>query len=159
MLLFNRLKYVTMIQHTVINNKKNIHSDWLSDDIINLMDPTFIIPSKYDYEILEVTEKYLARPDILSKDIYGDVMYSDLICKLNGISNPFELNVGTILVIPSPDCITEFMKIPTVDECDDTNKSVNKPVAKRKNEKRKANESVIGDTRFRIDKTKGIVIY
>ena len=78
-----------MILHTVLNNKKNIYSEWLQDNIVNLTDQTFTIPSSYQYEILEVTEKYIARPDLLSKDIYGDALYSDLICKLNGISNPF----------------------------------------------------------------------
>lgn len=150
-----------MLLHTVLNNKKKIYSDWLQTNVINLLDPSFRIPSKYDYEILEITEKYIARPDILSKDIYGDAIYSDLLCKLNGISNPFELNVGMLLVIPSPECIMEFMKTPTIEECDTNSKnnSLNTPIAKPKNAKRKANESVIGDTRFKIDKAKGIVIY
>lgn len=150
-----------MISHTVLNNKKQIYSYWLQDNIINLSDITFKIPEKYDYEILEVTEKYIARPDLLSKDIYGDTLYSDLLCKLNGISNPFEINEGMIIVIPSPDCIMNFMNNPSSSDCDiivDSN-DVDKPIAKAKNEKRKANESVIGDTRFKIDKNRGIVIY
>lgn len=149
-----------MINHTVLNNKKNIYSNWLQENVINLNDPTFQIPKEYAYEIMEVTEKYVARPDILSSDIYGDSLYSDLLCKLNGISNPFELNVGMILVIPSPDCIMDFMKTPTVEECDASINNVTaKPVAKQKNQKRKANEAVIGDRRFNIDKSRGIVIY
>lgn len=149
-----------MIRHTVLNNKKEIVSDWLGEQVINLTDSTFRIPKEYEYEILEVTEKYIARPDLLSKDIYGDTLYSDLLCKLNGISNPFELNTGMILVVPSPDCITEFIYVPTVEECDtNENNSSNKPIAKQKNQKRKANESVVGDTRFRINKNSGIVIY
>jgi hypothetical protein len=151
-----------MILHTVLNNKKEIYSDWLQDVIVNLNDPTFKIPATYNYEILEVTEKYIARPDLLSLDIYGDTLYSDLLCKINGISNPFELNVGMILVIPSPDNIMDFMKTPSISECDttisDNNNSV-VPIAKQKSAKRKANESVVGDSRFKIDKTKGIVIY
>lgn len=149
-----------MIKHTVLNNKKEIRSEWLQDNIINLNDSTFRIPEKYDYEILEVTERYIARPDILSKDIYGDSLYSDLLCKLNGISNPFELNQGMLLIIPSPDCIMEFMKSPDIEELDSTFEGkLNKPISKPKNTKRKANESIIGDTRFKIDKSKGIVIY
>lgn len=149
-----------MILHTVLNNKKEIYSEWLQENIKNLMDPSFVIPDRYDYEILEVTEKYVARPDLLSKDIYGDSLYSDLLCKLNGVSNPFELNAGMLFVIPSPDCIMDFMKTPTTAECDNTyNNSMNTPVSKPKNSKRKANESVIGDTRFKIDKNRGIVIY
>lgn len=147
------------ILHTVLNNKKEIFSDWLQNKVINLNDITFIIPNKYDYEILEVSEKYVARPDILSYDIYGDTLYADLICKLNGISNPFELNKGMILIIPSPDCIMDFMHTPTISECDSHDVNNNKPIVKQKNEKRKANEAVVGDIRFKIDKAKGIVIY
>lgn len=150
-----------MIFHTVLNNKKRIKSQWLQDDIINLGDPSFVIPDSYQYEILEVTDKYIARPDLLSFDIYGDVLFSDLLCKLNGISNPFELNKGTLMIIPSPDCIMEFMHEPDVHEIDvdaDSNDNY-KPISKQKNEKRKANESVIGDARFKIDKSRGIIIY
>lgn len=148
-----------MIIHTVINNKNQIYSNWLQDNIIDLCDSTFQIPKSYQYEILEVSERYVARPDILSKDIYGDTLYSDLLCKLNGISNPFELNKGMILVIPSPDCIMNFMKQITVEDTIFDNDSSAKPIVKSKNEKRKANDAVIGDSRFKIDKSKGIVIY
>lgn len=150
-----------MIFHTVLNNKKRIKSHWLQEDIINLGDPSFVIPDSYQYEILEVTDKYVARPDLLSFDIYGDVLFSDLLCKLNGISNPFELNKGTLMIIPSPDCIMEFMHEPDVNEIDidaDSNDN-HKPISKQKNEKRKANESVLGDARFKIDKSRGIIIY
>lgn len=149
-----------MIFHTVLNNKKKIYSDWLQEDVINLGDNTFVIPPSYQYEILEVTEKYVARPDLLSKDIYGDALYSDILCKLNGISNPFELNAHTLMIIPSPDCIMDFMHVPTSEECDATATNIsNKPIAKQKNQKRKANEAIVGDSRFTLDKTKGIVIY
>lgn len=150
-----------MIFHTVLNNKKRIKSHWLQEDIINLGDPSFVIPDSYQYEILEVTDKYVARPDLLSFDIYGDVLFSDLLCKLNGISNPFELNKGTLMIIPSPDCIMEFMHEPDINEIDvdaDSNDN-HKPISKQKNEKRKANESVLGDARFKIDKSRGIIIY
>jgi hypothetical protein len=149
-----------MIFHTVLNNKQTIHSDWLNDNIINLNDPTFNIPASYQYEIIEVSEKYIARPDLLSLDAYGDTLYADILCKLNGISNPFELNKGMLLVIPSPDSIMDFMKIPSTQELDSSfDNDVAKPLLKTRKEKRKANEAVVGDTRFKIDKTRGIVIY
>lgn len=150
-----------MIYHTVLNNKQKIYSDWLQDDVINLGDATFVIPPSYQYEILEVTEKYVARPDLLSKDIYGDAIYSDLLCKLNGISNPFELNEHALMIIPSPDCIMDFMHVPTSEECDSdiASNAAIKPIAKQKSQKRKANEAVTGDSRFSLDRTKGIVIY
>ena len=149
-----------MLFHTVLNNKRITASKWLSDNIYNLNDSTFKIPNMYSYEVLEVSEKYIARPDLLSYDIYGDTLYSDLLCKLNGISNPFELNKGMLLIIPSPENILDFMnKDSENDDLIDNIDNSSKPVAKNKKEKRKANEAVIGDTRFKIDPNKGIVIY
>lgn len=149
-----------MLFHTVLNNKKIIKSDWLQEAVINLTDKSFRIPETYQYEIIEVSEKYIARPDLLSFDVYGDILYSDLLCKLNGISNPFELNKGMFVIVPSPDCIMDFMYTPTDEESDvNANNSNAKPVAKKKNEKRKANESILGDSRFNIDKNKRIIIY
>lgn len=146
-----------MIFHTVLNNKKEIYSNWLQDYVINLGDSTFNIPESYQYEIIEITERYIARPDILSYDIYGDTLYSDLLCKLNGISNPFELNKGMLVIIPSPDCIMDFMKDLKIEELDDYVE--NKPTPKNKTDKRKPNEAVVGDSRFKIDKNRGVIIY
>jgi hypothetical protein len=146
-----------MLFHTVLNNKKTIKSDWLSDTIYNLNEQTFTIPKSYAYEVIEIEEKYIARPDLLSYDIYGDTLYADILCKLNGISNPFELNKGMLLIIPSPENILDFVREDLSNE--DINKGVNKPITKTKKEKRKANEAVVGDTRFKIDSNRGIVIY
>lgn len=143
--------------HTVLNNKTQFYSEWLEDVIINLNDPTFIIPDSYTYELMEVSEKYIARPDLVSLDMYGDSLYTDLICKLNGISNPFELNEGMVLILPSPNIIVDFMKEVHPSECEKPEKE--QPIAKQKNEKRKPNEAVIGDKRFKIDKSRGVVIY
>ena len=109
---------------------------------------------------IEVIEDYVARPDLISLAVYGNDMYADIICKVNGISNPFELNKGMLLVIPSPDSIMDFMKVPTAQELDSSfDNDTSKPLLKTRKSKRKANEAVVGDTRFKIDKTRGIVIY
>jgi hypothetical protein len=53
------------------------------------------------------------------------------------------------------------MYSPVTTECDtmaEGNVAL-KPTTKTKKEKRKANEAIVGDTRFKIDKTRGIVIY
>ena len=147
-----------MLLHTVLNNKEVIHSEWLNSNVINLNDSTFHIPASYQYDVVEVSERYIARPDLISNDIYGDTIYTDLLCKLNGISNPFELNKGMLLIIPSLDCIMDFMKTVSSDESDNMD-DTNKPKPKTKQEKRKANEAVVGDSRFKIDKNRGIVIY
>ena len=65
-----------------------------------------------------------------------------------------------LMVIPSPDVISEFMKVPTAQELDSSfDEDLSKPILKNKKDKRKENEAIVGDTRFKIDKTRGIVIY
>lgn len=146
------------ITHTSILFKTNFKSDYLGDEVVNLLDKTFVIPDYYDYNIFEVTEEYIARPDLVSYDAYGDSMYADVICKLNGVSNPFELNKGMKLIIPSPDYITNFIVRPSQEDYE-ANIEMNIPVAKQKNEKRKPNEAIVGDSRFKIDRTSGVIIY
>lgn len=151
--------YLFMYQSSVLNNKTKIYSDFLEENIWNLLDRTYDVPKRFNFTIFEVTqEKYIARPDIVSIDAYGDPMFADIICKLNGISNPFELNMGMILVIPSPSDVFTFAHKAPLDEKEGTvNDNVPKP--KKKSEKRKANEAIVGDKRFKIDASKGIVIY
>lgn len=144
--------------HTSLMFKTNINSEYLGEEMINLLDKTFVIPSYYNYNIFEVTEKYIARPDLISYDAYGDEMYADVICKLNGVSNPFELNKGMRLILPSPEYIMNFIVKPSSDDIESDEK-LNKPIAKQKNEKRKPNEAIVGDRRFKIDRTSGIIIY
>jgi hypothetical protein len=52
----------------------------------------------------------------------------------------------------------DFMKTPTIAESEEKLDKA-KPIAKQKNQKRKPNEAIIGDKRFKIDKTRGVVIY
>lgn len=155
-----------MILQTLLNDKGQFKSDYLQDDIINLIDVTFEFPDDYTYTVFEVTDEYIARPDLISYDAYGDTMYSDIICKINGISNPFELNTGTLLIIPAYSDIYKFMVKPALAERETgafdkvaSGGNGDKPIAKQKNQKRKANEAVVGDSRFKIDPVAGIVIY
>lgn len=144
--------------HTSLMFKNNFNSEYLGEEMINLLDTTFVIPEYYNYNIFEVTEAYIARPDLISYDAYGDEMYADVICKLNGISNPFELNKGTKLIIPSPEHIMNFIVKPSTSDAE-YDERLNKPIAKQKNEKRKPNEAIVGDKRFKIDRTTGVIIY
>lgn len=151
-----------MFQSLVLLNKTQLKSDFLQEDVWNLLDNTFTIPNLSNYSFYEVNEdKYIGRPDLISIDAYGDAMYSDVICKLNGISNPFELNIGMILILPGADEITQFVHKPPIRELEtnDMNKENTILRQKRKNERRRTNDAILGDTRFKIDKNKGIVIY
>jgi hypothetical protein len=149
-----------MLSYLTINNKNKIYSDFLQEYIFNMLGKTFKIPSNYSFNIFEVTKEYIARPDLISYDAYGDTMHGDIICKLNGISNPFELNEGMKLIIPTADDITEFTIKPE-DSYDESEKNFDslQPISKTKQDKRQANESILGDSRFKIDSSTGIIIY
>lgn len=150
-----------MLQYPTLDKKNIFRSDYLEEDLYNLLDKTFIIPNSYVYNIFEVTQEYIARPDLISYDAYNDTRYADVICKLNGISNPFELNEGMVIVIPSPESIMDFYSTPW--KADDLEfgalRQNNNMSDKTKQSKRQANEAIIGDKRFKIDSKSGIIIY
>lgn len=150
------LMYKTLLFKTEIN------SDYLQERLYNMLDTTFIIPNTYGYNVVEVDKEYIARPDLISYQAYGDTMYADVICKLNGISNPFELNEGMMLIIPAPEYIDDFVQRPNLLEKEQSTTDGGDsmiPSPKKKNEKRKANQAVVDDSRFKIDKASKIVIY
>ncbi len=155
-----------MLEYTTLNFKNTIKSDYLQEEIYNLLDLTFLIPSRYNYNIFTVTKDYIARPDLISYDAYGDETFADIICKVNGISNPFELNEGMKLIIPSPENILDFtrkvQKYPGEDLYNSTNDAAVTSMqnnTKTKRSKRQANEAIVGDKRFKIDAAAGIIIY
>jgi len=150
-----------MYQSLILENKTRYYSDFLQDVIWNLYDTTYTIPEYFDFKLYKVSEeKYIARPDLISLDFYGDPGYADVICKLNGISNPFELNINMLLALPSQDCVQDFITKPTVEDQESgTKEGEYKPKPKTKNSKRKPNESIVGDKRFKINAATGIIVY
>lgn len=145
---------------TVLTNKTNMFDEYLNDTIFNLLDKTFVIPDTFEYSVLVVDDQYIMRPDLISLDAYGDAMYADVICKLNGV-NPFEVNKNMELILPSPEYIMDFVVQPDTDdrEVGETSSLSYAPVAKSSVQKRKANEAVIGDKRFNIDPVNGVIVY
>lgn len=146
-----------MLINSLLQNKPTIHSDVVGEDIIHLGAITMSMPKWVPYTIYTVSKSHVARPDIISRIVYGTDIYGDFICKVNGISNPFEINEGDLLVIPKIDSIKQFLTVDTFN--DSTEVQENKPKVKSKNEKRKANEAIIGDTRFKVDKDNRVIIY
>lgn len=148
------------MQYNTLNFKRPIKSEYLGEEVYNMLDYTFVIPDKYKYNIFIVTNEYIARPDLISLDAYGDSMFADIICKLNGISNPFELNEGMYLIMPAAEHIMDFSNMPNNRDLDHNwGPQINNNEIKTKRSKRQANEAIIGDTRFKIDKTRGVIIY
>lgn len=148
-----------MYQSSILTHKTDFYSEFLEDNIWNLLDKTYNLPNKFDFNIIKITEeKYIGRPDLISLDAYGDATFADIICKLNGISNPFELNVGMVIIVPSPSDVINFIQRPPISEQESVANDP-APSPKKKTEKRQANEAIVGDRRFKIDPSKGIVIY
>lgn len=150
-----------MISYPVMSNKVYSTEGFSGENHYDLLYQTFRIPKDFRYNVYVVTDEYVARPDLLSLHVYGTVNYADVLCKLNGISNPFELNDGMYIVAPDANDIPLFYTIDHSKE-DAIQSGVTidaKKLQKKKNETRKANEQVIGDRNFRIDRNSKIVIY
>lgn len=146
-----------MLFNSLLKNKPTIYSKTAGENIIHLGARTFSMPQWAAYTIYVVSKSHIARPDLISRIVYGTEMYGDFLCKVNGISNPFEINEGDIIVVPNLNNIGEFIVEDTYN--DSLNEDDDKPKPKAKKEKRKANEAVIGDSRFKIDKENHIIIY
>ena len=150
-----------MISYPVMSNKVYSTEGFSGENHYDLLYQTFRIPKDFKYNVYVVTDEYVARPDLLSLHVYGTVNYADVLCKLNGISNPFELNNGMYIVAPDANDIPLFYTIDHSKE-DAIQSGVTidaKKLQKKKNETRKANEQVVGDRNFRIDRNSKIVIY
>lgn len=119
--------------------------------------------------LLIVNEHYVARPDLISLAMYGDEKYADVICKINGISNPFELNENDVLIIPHIETINDMLEtVPEksifitgrngartrfMDTYDETK------LQKNVNDRRSPNEQVKGQKNLIVDEENGLLIY
>lgn len=84
-------------------NKKTHTVNSFGEDIVDLTSPSFVY--KKDVSIIGtgiVSDELEMRPDLVAKIYYGDISKLDYILKFNGISNPFSLEKGTILLIGDP---------------------------------------------------------
>ncbi len=144
-----------MLNNSVLRYKQESHSNALDEDIINLLSRNFCIPDSFTYQLVRISKSMVARPDLLSYHLYSDDSYGDVLCKLNDIQNPFELNEGAVLICPAPVDLYKFFTEDNFSESE----SKRKPKSKRKTEKRRPNEATEGDLRYTVDSNKHIVIY
>ena len=113
---------------------------------------------------IEVIEDYVARPDLISLAVYGDDKFGDLICKYNGISNPFEMNENDVLLIPDFNEFGKFIdksekKSELVSDSSEIIRDKKYKFQKEKDEKRAPADSVIGEENYVIDKSLGVIFY
>jgi hypothetical protein len=64
------------------------------------------------YTAFKVPKDYVMRPDLISKAVYNTTQYAEVILKFNGISNPFSINEGDLILVPNLDGAREKMVKP-----------------------------------------------
>jgi len=61
------------------------------------------------YNVYKVPKEYRMRPDLISQSVYNNSLYAEIILKYNGISNPFSIDEGDIILIPDLDSAKQKM--------------------------------------------------
>jgi hypothetical protein len=57
------------------------------------------------YNIYKVPKEFVMRPDLISAAAYNNTIYAEIILKYNGISNPFSIQEGDMILIPNLDSV------------------------------------------------------
>lgn len=55
------------------------------------------------YNIYRVPKDFEMRPDLIAAAVYNNTSYAEIILKFNGISNPFSIKEGDLILVPSLD--------------------------------------------------------
>lgn len=86
------------------------------EEYLNLMSKT---TGDFNKKMLEsvsekiyITDIIESRPDILSKSLYNDETDLDILLMINGISNPFSVEEGMVLISPNKETLSSFRIIP-----------------------------------------------
>jgi hypothetical protein len=153
-----------MLDYRLINTKPLITVN--NKTYKDLLSKTIDDEQNWNANVVIVNKYYVARPDLISLAMYGDDKYADIICKINGISNPFELNEDDVLLIPNINYLNECLakqRVPS-EIISNPKKDFIQPIdvnnkQKKKNELRSPNEQTIGESNYVIDKSLGIVFY
>lgn len=116
--------------------------------------------------IIMVNKNYVARPDLIALAVYGDDKYADILCKINGISNPFEMNEDDVIVLPSIEYIRDAVKYyndvsDLIEDPKNDQIIIKDPEnnQKKKTDSRMPNEQIEGEQNYIIDKSLGVVFY
>ena len=177
-----------MLDYNILNQKPTVITveDGKYVEHIDLLARTYNGNIGTGGRLVQVEEYYIARPDLISLAVYGDDKYADFICKVNGISNPFELNKDMILYIPDisvingmitnrqtkSDILDEFKELKNdiisqytasnISKQSETKETIEKDkgtLQKYKNERRSPGEQTVTDNNYIIDRSLGLVIY
>lgn len=64
------------------------------------------------YNVYRVPKEFEMRPDLISAAVYNNSLYAEIILKYNGISNPFSIKQGDLILIPALDSMQQMLAKP-----------------------------------------------
>lgn len=68
------------------------------------------------YNVYKVPKAFEMRPDLISAAVYNNTLYAEFILKYNGISNPFSIKEGDLILIPDLGSMEAKVAKPTSSE-------------------------------------------
>lgn len=157
-----------MLDYLLLSNKPTVtitNSAGESYQCKDLLHPVAMYNNVDIDDVFIINEHYVARPDLVSLAVYGDDRYADVLCKFNGLANPFELNENMVIFIPPLSRLNEMFnpngrRSEMINDSEsNTFSGTQYPMQKEKSEKRSPAESVVGETNFVVDRTLGVVFY
>ena len=101
------------LDYKILNKKPIITRNGVKfqDLAVQTIDPSVEISGSF----LVVNKYYVARPDLIALAVYGDDRYTDILCKVNGISNPFELNENDVIILPHVETLMDLTNMSPVE--------------------------------------------
>lgn len=153
------------LDYKILNKKPIITRNGVKfqDLAVQTIDPSVEISGSF----LVVNKYYVARPDLIALAVYGDDRYADILCKVNGISNPFELNENDVIILPHVETLMDLTNMSPVESVFVDGKNNNELVTgfmdtelqRDVNSSRSPNEQTKGMTNIVIDEENGVILY
>lgn len=153
------------LDYKILNKKPIITRNGVKfqDLAVQTIDPSVEISGSF----LVVNKYYVARPDLISLAVYGDDKYADILCKINGISNPFELNENDVIILPHVETLMAITNMEPVESVfvDGNNNNelvtgfMDTELQRDINSSRSPNEQTKGMTNIVVDDENGIILY
>jgi len=76
------------------------------------------------FNLFRVNSDFIMRPDLISQAVYNNILYTEYILKYNGISNPFSLNEGDVILVPNLESAQNNTKSIQGSSIDDPSKKI-----------------------------------
>lgn len=153
------------LDYKILNKKPIVTRNGVKfqDLAVQTIDPNVEISGSF----LVVNKYYVARPDLISLAVYGDDKYADILCKINGISNPFELNENDVIILPHVETLMDLTNMEPVESIfvdgDKNNELVTSfmdtELQRDINSSRSPNEQTKGMTNIVVDDENGLILY